>query len=88
MAAMKVESLLDIYLQIDAEILLSRIGFLIWRYQISRSRRMACAVVRHIEALCHHPEFDSSTTPYCGYHRSLNHWRLLAGETHALVETA
>ncbi|MBT3011358.1 MAG: hypothetical protein ABW141_10725 [Candidatus Thiodiazotropha endolucinida] len=85
MAAMKVESTLDIYLQMDPELLLSRIGFLVWRYQVSRSRKMALSIVRHMEAICRHPDFDEPTISRCGYNRSLKHWRMLAGENHLLL---
>ncbi|MFC1364955.1 MAG: hypothetical protein G8D61_15020 [gamma proteobacterium symbiont of Ctena orbiculata] len=86
MAAMKIESVFEIYLQMDPEFLTSRIGFLVWRYQLTRSKRMACSIVRHIEALCLHPELDGSALSRCGYQRSLRHWRMLAGGNQIVQE--
>ena len=55
-----------------------RLGDLIRRHVRERSPTIALSVVRHIEALCAHPEFDGDSTDRCGYLRLRAHWRWLA----------
>ncbi|MBT3023212.1 MAG: ATP dependent RNA helicase [Candidatus Thiodiazotropha sp. (ex Lucina aurantia)] len=83
---MKTTQSLDAYLQLEPELLESRIGFLLWRYQLCRSRRTARSIVQHMEALCRHPDYDESSIPRCGYQRTLKRWRMLAGENNSVRE--
>jgi hypothetical protein len=49
-------SIQTVFQQMEPELLESRIRYLIWRYQVSRSKRMAQSIIRHMEAYCHHPD--------------------------------
>ncbi|MCG7955595.1 MAG: ATP dependent RNA helicase [Candidatus Thiodiazotropha taylori] len=86
MALVKAETTQQVFQQMEPELIESRIGFLIWRYQVSRSIRMARAVVTHIEALCSHPDTNDSDGLVCTYRRTLQMWRVLAQGTPNAVE--
>ncbi len=78
MAQINSETTSQLFQQMEPELIESRIGFLIWRYQVSRSRIMARAIVTHIEALCSHPDSIEPDGTVCVYRRTLQMWRLLA----------
>ncbi|MEW8627939.1 MAG: ATP dependent RNA helicase [Candidatus Thiodiazotropha sp.] len=86
MALIKSETTSQLFQQMEPELIESRIGFLIWRYQVSRSKKMARAIVTHIEALCSHPDSIESGGIVCAYRRTLQMWRVLADGNPAAVE--
>jgi hypothetical protein len=55
-----------------------RLGELIRRYVEQRSQELARAVVRHLEALCLHPDYDGDPAQRCAYRRLAQHWRWLS----------
>jgi hypothetical protein len=55
-----------------------RLGNLIRHYARTRSPAIARSVVRHIDALCSHPELECDATERCAYLRLRTHWRWLA----------
>jgi hypothetical protein len=55
-----------------------RLGKLIRCYAQRRSQNQARAVVRHLEALCLHPDYDGDPTHRCAYLRLAQHWRWLS----------
>lgn len=55
-----------------------RLGDLIRRYVQQRSWGLARAVVRHLEALCLHPDYDGDPIQRCAYRRLAQHWRWLS----------
>jgi len=55
-----------------------RLGELIRRYVQQRSQERARAVVRHLEALCLHPDYDGDPAQRCAYRRLAQHWRWLS----------
>jgi hypothetical protein len=55
-----------------------RLAGLIRRYVRRRSRGLARAVVRHLEALCQHPDYDGDPAQRCAYRRLVRHSRWLA----------
>ena len=61
-----------------SETLEQRLGNLIWRYVRRRSQHLARAVVRHLEALCLHPDYDGDPDQRCAYRRLAQHWRWLS----------
>ena len=73
------ELLPDTYLQLEPDILKSRIEFLMWRYQVSPSQGKARTIVRHLEALCRHPDLEHFAIARFPYRRAMAGWRLIAG---------
>jgi hypothetical protein len=73
------ELLPDAYLQLEPDMLESRIGFLMWRYQVAPSQGKALTIVRHLEALCRHPDLERFAIARCHYQRAMAGWRLIAG---------
>ena len=61
------------------EALEGRLGDLIRRYVGSRSAELAQSVVRHVEALCCHPELRDPAL-FCAYRQLATHWRWLADQ--------
>jgi hypothetical protein len=55
-----------------------RLGKLIRRYVRRRSQHLARALVRHLEALCLHPDYDGDPVQRCAYRRLTQHWRWLS----------
>lgn len=55
-----------------------RLAGLIRRYVQRRSQGLAQAVVRHLDALCLHPDYDGDPAQRCAYRRLVRHWRWLA----------
>jgi hypothetical protein len=86
MVTKKSEAATQIYMQMEPELLESRIEFLISRYQVSPTKTMASAIARHMEALCHHPEIIEADSPYCAYQRTLKFWRMISDEKLTAVE--
>jgi hypothetical protein len=84
-ALAKSETLSQVFQQMEPELIESRIGFLIWRYQVSRSRQIAGAIANHIEALCDHPDLIEVDGIVCAYRRTLKLWRALADGCPAAV---
>jgi hypothetical protein len=72
------EPLPDAYLQLEPDALESRIGFLVWRYQVSPCVGKARTIVRHLEALCRHPDLERFTISRFQYRRARAAWRLIA----------
>jgi hypothetical protein len=62
-----------------------RLSALIREYVRARSASLAQSVVRHIEALCLHPDNDDPAL-FCAYQRLAVHWRWLAAQ-HGSVGT-
>jgi len=56
-----------------------RLSALIREYVRARSASLAQSVVRHIEALCLHPDNDDPAL-VCAYQRLAVHWRWLAAQ--------
>lgn len=54
------------------------LGRLIRRYVQRRSKDLADAVVRHLDALCLHPDYDGDPDQRCVYRRLAKHWRWLS----------
>jgi hypothetical protein len=86
MAYKQLESIGQVFQDMEPELIESRIGILIWRYQVSRSKQMAQSIVTHIEALCTHHDIAESDNVVCAYHRILPMWRVLAGNNLAAIE--
>ena len=61
------------------EALEGRLGDLIRRYVRARSAELAQSVVRHVEALCCHPELRDPAL-FCVYRQLATHWRWLAAQ--------
>jgi hypothetical protein len=61
-----------------SETLEHRLGTLIRRYVQRRSGELASAVVRHLEALYLHPDYDGDPAQRCAYRRLAQHWRWLS----------
>jgi hypothetical protein len=61
-----------------SETLEHRVGKLIRRYVQRRSQNLARAVVRHLEALCLHPDYAGDPAQRCAYRRLAQHWRWLS----------
>lgn len=57
-----------------------RLGDLIRRYVHQRSQELAQSVVRHLDALCLHPDYDGDSAQRCAYRRLARHWRWLSQE--------
>lgn len=57
-----------------------RLASLIRRYAHNPSGPLAQGVVRHIEALCHHPNLRDPVL-FCAYRRLARHWRWIAART-------
>jgi hypothetical protein len=55
-----------------------RLGKLIRLYVRRRSQHLARAVVRHLDALCLHPDYDGDPAQRCAYRRLAQHWRWLS----------
>jgi hypothetical protein len=55
-----------------------RLAGLIRCYALPRSWELACTVVRHLEALCAHPDDDRNPAECCIYRRPAQHWCWLA----------
>ncbi len=56
----------------------AQLNQLIRRYLERRSTVTAAAVVRHLEALCAHPDYRGSWEDRCAYRRLARHWNGLA----------
>lgn len=65
-------------LQLETAVLEQRLGALISRYVHDRSASLAAAILRHIEALCQHGDYDGDPRQRCVYRRLACHWRWLA----------
>jgi hypothetical protein len=61
------------------EALEGRLRDLIRRYVFARSAELAQSVVRHVEALCSHPELRDPAL-FCAYRQLATHWRWLAAQ--------
>jgi hypothetical protein len=55
-----------------------RLEKLIRCYVQRRSQDLTHAVVRHLEALCLHPDYDGDLAQRCAYRRLVQHWRWLS----------
>jgi hypothetical protein len=86
MATMASEAATRVYLQMEPELLESRIEFLISRYRVSPTKTKANTIVRHMEALCGHPDIIETDTPYCAYQRTLKYWRMISDDKLTAVE--
>ncbi len=64
---------------LEPEALEGRLRDLIRGYVRTRSAGLAQSVVRHIEALCSHPDLRDPTL-FCAYRRLATHWRWLAAQ--------
>ncbi|MCB1926201.1 MAG: ATP dependent RNA helicase [Gammaproteobacteria bacterium] len=60
------------------DLIRNRVALLIRHYLSTRSPAIAASVVRHIEQLCDHPEFDGDSEERCMYLRLRRHWRWLS----------
>lgn len=65
-------------LQLESTVLEQRLGALISRYVTDRSASLAAAILRHIETLCQHGDYDGDPRQRCVYRRLACHWRWLA----------
>jgi hypothetical protein len=63
-----------------------RLGRLIRQYVETGSPAIANSVVRHIDSLCAHPEFEGDSNERCTYLRLKTHWRWLATRAGATKE--
>lgn len=54
-----------------------RLGHLLRHYLRTRSPELAVSIVRHIEALCVHPDLAGATNNRCAYLHLKAHWRCL-----------
>ena len=62
----------------EPEVIEARLGRLMRRYLLRRSAATARRVVRHLEALCLHPDALDRPERRCTYRRLAGQWRWLA----------
>jgi hypothetical protein len=65
-------------LQLESAAIEQRLVALIRRYVHERSASLAAAILRHIETLCQHDDYDGDPRQRCVYRRLAHHWRWLA----------
>lgn len=63
---------------LSSQALKDHLAALIRSYVRQRSRDLADAVVRYLEALWQHPDYDGDPVQRCAYHRLAKHWRWLS----------